>query len=105
VSCADLENQYGDALPAAKTCDVNASGQCQQLVSSSLSPCLVNCMTYVNDPSTLNTIKASWEQAGCNSVVGIICPAIACLQPTNNMCVVGDSGSGVCSSSTGVTTN
>jgi hypothetical protein len=55
-------------------------------------------MTYVNDPSTLNSIKATWKQAGCNSPVGIFCPAIACLQPTNNMCVVGAGGGGVCSS-------
>ena len=50
VSCGDLATQYADALPAAQSCDVNASGECQQLVSFSLSPCFVNCMTYANDP-------------------------------------------------------
>ena len=99
VSCGDLATQYTDALPAAQSCDLNTSQQCQQFVSSSLSPCFVNCMTYVNDPSILNAIKASWEQAGCNNVA-VLCPAIACLQPTNNMCLVGDGG-GVCSSNGG----
>jgi hypothetical protein len=100
VSCGDLSTQYANALPAAQSCDLSASGRCQQLVSSSLSPCFVNCRTYVNDPSTLNAIKASWKQAGCNNVA-VLCPAIACLQPTNNMCLVGDGGSGACSSNSG----
>jgi hypothetical protein len=97
VSCGDLATQYADALPAAQQCDANLGGQCQKLASSSLSPCFVNCMTYVNDLSILSTIKASWLQAGCNNVP-VICPAIACLQPTNDVCVVGDGGGGVCSS-------
>jgi hypothetical protein len=57
-------------------------------------------MTYVNDASTLNAIKASWEQAGCNSLVGIACPLIACLQPTSGTCVTADGGVGVCKSVT-----
>jgi hypothetical protein len=101
ASCDALATQYADALPAAQSCDLKTSGECQQLVSSSLSPCFLNCTTYVNDPTALNAIKASWEQAGCNSLVGIACPAIACLQPTNNVCSVGDSGGGVCSSTSG----
>jgi hypothetical protein len=100
VSCGDLATQYAAALPAAQSCDLNASGECQQLVSSSLSPCFLNCMTYVNDPTALSAIKASWEQAGCDNV-DVLCPAIACLQPTNNMCLVGDGGSGICSSKSG----
>jgi hypothetical protein len=104
MSCDDLATQYAEALPAAQRCNINASGQCQQLVSRVLSPCFVNCTTYVNDPSTLSLIKASWEQMGCNSVA-VLCPAIACIQPTNNMCVVGDGGGGVCSSNNGGTTN
>lgn len=104
MSCDDLASQYAEALPAAQRCNVNASGPCQQLVSRILSPCFVNCTTYVNDPSTLSLIKASWEQMACNSVA-VLCPAIACIPPTNNMCVVGDGGGGVCSSNNGGTTN
>ena len=103
VSCSDLENQYQAALPAARSCDVNAIGQCQQLVSSSLSPCS-NCMTYVNDALTLNAIKASWEQAGCNQTVGILCPLIACIQPKAGVCVTADAGGGTCSSVSGILT-
>jgi hypothetical protein len=100
VSCGDFATQYANAVPATQSCDLNASGQCQQSVSSSLAPCFLNCMTYVNDPTALNAIKASWEQAGCNNVA-VLCPAIACLQPTNNMCLVGDGGGGICSSNSG----
>jgi hypothetical protein len=103
VSCGDLATQYADALPTAQSCSLTAlisSGECQQLVSSSLSPCFLNCMTYVNDPTALNAIKASWEQAGCDNV-DVLCPAIECLQPTNNACLVGDGGAGVCSSNGG----
>ncbi len=99
-TCGVLEAQYLDALAAAQACDTDATGQCLQLVSSSLSsPCFVNCMTYVNDATALNAIKSLWEQAGCNNV-DVLCPAIACLQPSNDMCLVGDGGGGVCSSST-----
>ena len=100
VSCKDLENQYTDALPAAQRCDVNTSGQCQQLVSSSLSPCLT-CTTYVNDATALTAITTSWEQAGCNSSVGIICPAIACIQPNAGVCTAVDGGSGTCNTLAG----
>jgi len=97
VSCGDLATQYANALPAAQSCDTNASGECQQSVSSSLSPCFLNCMTYVNDPTALDVIKASWEQAGCDNV-DVLCPAALCVQPTNNMCLIGDAGSATCSS-------
>ena len=96
-SCDELSAQYRDAMPAAQRCEVGATGQCKKLVSSSLSSCFINCMTYVNEDSTLNNIKQSWVQAGCDNVVGP-CPAIACLQPTSSTCVAGDGGGGVCSS-------
>ncbi len=104
MSCGDLATDYAQALAAAQSCDVNTSGQCQQLVSSSLSPCFSNCMTYVNDPSTPNAIKAIWEQEGCNNVL-VLCPAIACLQPTNSLCLASDGGAGICSSKSITTAN
>ena len=105
VSCTDLENAYAAALPAARSCDVAAAGQCQQSVSSSLSPCFVNCMTYVNNASTLNKLKLTWQQGGCNSLVGILCPAIACIAPTAGVCGATDGGGGVCTDqSLGATT-
>jgi hypothetical protein len=96
VSCTDLQNQYAASMSLARSCDLNASGQCQQLASSSLSPCFLNCMTYVNDASDLDAIKQSWTAAGCDSLVGVACPAIACLQPTQGLCVASDGGGGGC---------
>jgi hypothetical protein len=104
VSCTDFQNAYAAALPAARSCDVAAVGQCQQSVSSSLSPCFVNCMTYVNDASTLNKLKLEWQQQGCNSLVGILCPAIACIAPTAGVCTATDGGGGVCTDQTLVAT-
>jgi len=101
VTCADLETRYADALPAARSCDVNAIGQCQQLVSSSLSPCFVNCTTYVNTALTLNAIKASWLQAGCNQTV-VMCPLIACIKPSAGVCASTDGGSGTCNTVSGI---
>jgi hypothetical protein len=53
-------------------------------------------MTYVNDASTLNKLKVEWQQGGCNSLVGIVCPAVACIAPTAGVCTATDGGSGVC---------
>lgn len=97
-TCADLQNAYEDALNAERTCTVGSSTDCQQLVSSSLSPCFTNCKTYVNDATTLNAIELKWEQAGCGNVA-VACPAIACLVVhTNGMCIATDGGPGFCSS-------
>ena len=92
--CDDLQSQYAATLSAAQSCDPNGSAQCQQLVSSSLSPCS-NCTTYVNDSSALSTIEQRWVQAGCGNVA-VACPAIACLSPTNATCLPADGGGGVC---------
>jgi hypothetical protein len=94
ASCSDLVNEYAAALPKAEVCAVGASGQCQQAVSSSLSPC-GSCTTYVNDATALKAIQAAWVQAGCNNVV-VACPAILCQQPGPAACVGGDGGGGVC---------
>jgi hypothetical protein len=102
-SCGDLMDLYTQAMKQAQSCDVGATGQCQQMASGSLSPCFVNCMTYVNDATVLNAIKQTWEAEGCNNVK-VLCPAIACIQPTNSMCVAADGGGGVCSSG-GLTAN
>jgi Kazal-type serine protease inhibitor domain len=99
ASCSDLANQYQAALPEAEACDTNASGQCQQSVSTSLSPCNTGCTIYVTDTSTLNAIQASWVQEGCDDVQ-VACPAIACRQPNGSGCVAGDGGGGRCQSIT-----
>jgi hypothetical protein len=97
ASCGDLANQYAAALTKAEQCDAATNGQCQQLVSASLSPCNTGCTMYVNDASTLNAIQASWLQQGCNNVA-VLCPGIVCNQPGAGACVAGDGGGGHCQS-------
>jgi hypothetical protein len=95
VSCTDLESQYLAAMPAALSCDVNASGQCQQSALSGLSQCLGGCSVFVNDARTLNAIEGSYLQAGCAfSVVG--CPSLFCRAPGIGGCVEADGGGGIC---------
>jgi hypothetical protein len=92
-SCDDLQSQYAAAITAAQSCDPHGSAQCQQLVSSSLSPCS-SCPTYVNDASAPGAIEQRWQQAGCGEAVA--CPAIACVAPTSATCFPADGGGGVC---------
>jgi len=95
-SCGDLAQAYAAALPAAEQCDVTAKGTCQDVVSASLSPCSYDCnTTYVNDATALKSIESAWLQQKCNDVA-VLCPAIACRQPTAGVCAVGDGGGGRC---------
>ena len=106
ATCSDLAAQYSTALTAARSCTVGAAGQCAQMVSGSLSVCFSNCQTFVNDASTLNTLKAQWLADGCANQGPIACPAIACLQPTQGRCVAGDGGGATCmSAQLGIETN
>jgi hypothetical protein len=106
ASCSDLASQYGDALAAARSCTVGATDQCQQSVSLSLSVCSSNCMTFVNDASALNDLRARWQSAGCANQRQVACPAIACVQPTKGTCVAADAGGGVCTAvNAGLPTN
>ena len=95
ASCDDLASQYQAALVTASACTVGAAGQCAVKVSSSLSPCFVNCMTYVQDGAGLDDLKGRWMTAGC-ATKPQVCPAIACVQPTAGSCAHGDGGSGMC---------
>jgi hypothetical protein len=71
-TCQQLATNYVNALPAAKDCTYGVTGQCQQLVASSLT---CGCQVYVNDATTLNAIKAQYVSQGCG---GPICN-IACV--------------------------
>jgi hypothetical protein len=94
TACDTLSANYKSALVAAGSCQVGASGQCQQIASSSLSAC--NCPTYVTNTGALTMLQSAWEAIGCQPVTppcGILCPA-----PLNTTCVSVDGGSaGVCS--------
>ena len=93
--CNTLAAEYQSALTAAESCEVGASGQCQQVVSGALSGC--TCPTYATDSSALATIANAWQAAGCAPTTeppcGIFCPAAL-----NSTCVSTDGGSaGFCS--------
>jgi hypothetical protein len=106
ATCSDLAAQYSTALTAARSCTAGAAGQCAQMVSGSLSVCFSNCQTFVNNASTLNTLKAQWLADGCANQGPVACPAIACLQPTQGRCVAGDGGGATCmSAQLGIETN
>jgi hypothetical protein len=94
ASCDDLAAQYMTALTAAQACTVGAAGQCTMQASTSLSPCFLNCMTYVQDATTLTDLKGRWMAAGCDAKPQV-CPAIACLQPTAAACSAA-AGAGMC---------
>src|SRR5450631_3641060 len=72
-TCQQLAMDYVNALPAAKDCTYGVTGQCQQLVASSLS---CGCQVYVNDATTLNAIKAQYMSQGCGGpICNISCVA------------------------------
>jgi hypothetical protein len=104
TSCDDLATQYATALVAASACTVGGASQCAVMVSSSLSPCFVGCMTFVQDATPLGDLKARWMTAGCDSQV-TVCPAIACLNPSTATCAPSDGGAGRCVSAAAFSTN
>jgi hypothetical protein len=93
-ACDTLVAEYQSAVTAAETCRVGASGQCQQLVTASLTGC--SCPTYVTASAVLSTIEDAWVAAGCATpgpACDLLCPAAL-----NTTCVSADGGSvGFCS--------
>jgi hypothetical protein len=92
--CNTLTAEYQSAVTAAESCQVGASGQCQQIVIGNLSGC--SCSTYVTDSSALTTIREAWDAAGC---VPVAPPCVSdCPVALNTTCVSTDGGSaGFCS--------
>jgi len=92
--CNTLEAEYASANAAAQSCQVGASGQCQQVVSGGLYGC--GCPTYVNDSTVLAEVASAYQMAGCAANDGpcdLPCPA-----PINTTCVSTDGGTtGSCS--------
>jgi PPE-repeat protein len=87
VTCSDLAKSYATALAAAKTCNPFLSVlQCTKSVSDEL-PC--PCPTFVNPSNSsemtqLTDLQTAWLKNKCN--VGVICPAVACPQPSGATC-------------------
>ncbi len=94
AACNTLVAEYQSALTEAETCQVGASGQCQQLITPALSNC--SCPTYVTDSSALSAIQDAWVSVGCQVPTlpcDFFCPAAL-----NTTCVSADGGSaGFCS--------
>jgi len=89
ASCTQLSTDYGAAILRARKCSsILTVLQCTHLVLSSLT---CGCQTWVNDTTELDAIQAQWNAAGCTG--GIVCPAIACINPgTRANCVAANSG-------------
>jgi hypothetical protein len=95
-SCSVLATQYANTVAGAQACDVSGSGQCQQLVSATLSNC-PTCMTYVNNAGIVHAIQFDWMDRGCATPPTQSCPPPNCPQLTGGQCVA-SSGGGTCSS-------
>jgi hypothetical protein len=96
AECNALSAEYQSALTGAETCQVGASGQCQQVAASNLTGC--NCPVYVTDSSALAAVQNAWSALGCASAIPEPPCAIDCALPTNSTCVSADGGSvGFCS--------
>jgi hypothetical protein len=92
--CSVLETQYANTIAGAQSCDLNGSGQCQQLVDATLSAC-PSCKTYVNDAAIVNTIKTFWMSYGCASQAPSSCPPLSCPTPAGATCKSSSAG-GTC---------
>jgi len=92
-TCAELDEEYHDALPSAQACDVGGVGQCQTQVILSLS---CGCRTFVNDSTVLDAMYARWKAAGCTPAQ-MNCPT-GCPGPSAT-CRGNDAGAGTCVSS------
>lgn len=93
--CNQLATAYDQAVTAAQSCTLGASGQCQLAVPSALSACGA-CPTFVNDDSKPNAIKTQWQSAGClDASPPVPCPPGLCLPPPST-CAANDSGGASC---------
>ena len=94
--CRSFAQAYAAALPAAMRCSVGAADPCATLVPREVpgNGCITDCKVYVSDPTPLNAITQSMEQAGCSK--GPLCAHAACETPAGGFCMPGDGGDGVC---------
>jgi hypothetical protein len=90
-TCAQLEADYSNALPAARQCTPGAANQCQHLVPTSIA--CTGCSEYVNDVTTLDTIEGEWSEQDCPAMPHP-CPLIACLPPASGICAATSGTSG-----------
>jgi hypothetical protein len=92
ATCAKIQADYKVALTAARACSLDATNQCQKGVDSALG--CTGCPTFVNDDSNLGQFADQWNKANCDQ--GVVCPAIACVQPKSGVCRASDAGGTLC---------
>lgn len=96
TTCNDLSSAYAAEFTNAKTCSTLARNACTIKISRSLA--CPTCTTFVNDDTQLKQIANRWQSAGCDKV-NRICPAIACLAPSDATCKASSASAtdGLCS--------
>jgi hypothetical protein len=100
--CGSLLMRYATALTATQYCTAGAADQCTKTVPSTLNPCLMSCVTYMNDTTVVDSILAEWQSQGCGNIDDTSlcspfehsCPATARLT-----CTLFDNGVATCTPS------
>jgi hypothetical protein len=92
ATCAKIQADYHAALAAARLCTPDLTNQCQKNALSALG--CTGCPTFVNDDSNLGQFSDQWGKANCDQ--GVVCPAIACVQPKSAVCRATDAGGAMC---------
>lgn len=97
-ACASLRAQYYEALTAARSCAVGASGTCAAMVHSTL-PADVSCgcdLIYVNDATQPVAVYQTWVSLGCQAPPST-CRAVCAPLGVTGVCVAPDGGTtGTC---------
>jgi hypothetical protein len=77
--CAQLQAQYAAEVPAAQSCNPDASvNECTSQAFTSIAPTCTCCFTSVTvaGASSLNQIYAQSKSEGCPGPADVVCPAI-----------------------------
>ena len=82
-NCVDLNQQYTEALQAARVCNSNSGkDQCTELVPGSLT---CGCEVFVN-PANMEAVAELTRLRKQGARCMELCPAIACVAPENASC-------------------
>jgi len=91
-ACQSLQNDYFAALQAARSCDVNGTGQCQKTAPTLNIGCGDTvCPVAVNSDSALAPLQAQWVRFGCAKISGFGCVA-GCRSAETGICGAEDGG-------------
>lgn len=112
ATCDTLAASYKEEMPHAKTCSGGLvvakvaivpiiPRQCALAVPSALG--CNPCRTFVNNDTTLASIKAQWDSGNCDRFVKN-CLLIACLNPSSATCTSTATGTFSCKDQTAILT-